>query len=49
MNIHQPVKCKMVSTKRDDISQIYINESRSTGNKVMISSNLISGEQVTGC
>lgn len=45
---HQPVKCKMVSTRRDDVSQIYFKKVIDR-NLVLISSFLMSGEKVTGC
>mgnify|MGYP000255450991 FL=1 len=45
---HQPVKCKMVSTRRDDVSQIYFKKVIDR-ELVLISSFLMSGEKVTGC
>ena len=45
---HQPVKCKMVSTRRDDVSQIYFKKVIDR-NLVLISSSLMSGEKATGC
>ena len=42
---HQPVKCKMVSTRRDDVSQIYFKKVIDR-ELVLISSFLMSGEKL---